>query len=256
MENNIKPILDPIQLISRISNIFLTPGDEGIDRMILEALTIITRFFNIDRAYIYRYLTSNKIVMTHECSNKDIEPEINASEKINIEKDLPWLNKQINLLEDQQPFFTANLSTLQEAKADIKFLRKGIFKSVFFIPMVYDDQLIGILGIDSSNDKFDEKNIKTLQIISNIFCSALEREKREREYLLSKLTSGEKDIFDLYIKGMKAPEIGQERDMYPDSVHVIASRIKKKLQIGKEVKLHDWVKHYYPFSLCSLRLAG
>ncbi|MCP4134264.1 MAG: hypothetical protein GY754_25040 [bacterium] len=187
MENNSKTILDPVPLISRITNMLLSPRDkgiEGIDRRLLEALTMITGFFNVDFAYIQLYLNPGKIVMTHEC-------------RANVE-------------------------------------------SAIFFPMLYGEQPIGILGIDSNKETFNESGIKTLEIISTILCSALEREEREREYLFNTLTPAEKNIFELFAQGKKSSEIARQRNMQIESVYVVSSRIRKKLNLGTNGGIHDW----------------
>jgi|GEM_PF-557888 len=168
-------------LIATLSKSFISLELDNIDGGITNALQKIGKFTCSDHSYVYIF-KNNKIKTgkAYEWCDTDIDPQLkNIKEFFTAE--IPLWMKNLNKLE------TVQISDVSEVVLKTKKARKQLqsqeIKSIIAVPMIYNEYLIGYLGLDSVKNKriWTEDDIKLLKIVGDIFTNILERKQAEEE---------------------------------------------------------------------------
>ncbi len=133
-------------LLTRLSNKFINIETEKVDQAISEALKEIGEFTQVDRVYVFRYDWDNQIMTnTYEWCAEGITPEIENLKSVPNDMIPEWVNAhkkgktidipQVNALESE-----SNLRKILEPQ--------GI-KSLTTLPMIYEDNCLGYIGLDA-----------------------------------------------------------------------------------------------------------
>ena len=174
-KNNIPP-QDFNSLKSIYGLIINTVLELDPDTLLNSLMDRLMDYFSADRGYILEY---NK-------GTNNFKPIIVRSEKQNIALSRVLLNK---VVQEKTPLLIHN------AMEDFSFAgRKSIIKyqlcSVMLVPMIFNDDFMGIIQLDKKvKNSFDKNSLNHLSLISDFAASALsnarkyDREKRQNIYI-------------------------------------------------------------------------
>lgn len=167
------------KLLAKISTSFINISFDDIDSAIDKALGLIGNFSNVDRSYVILFSEDRKTLSnTHEWCSKGIR-----SRKANLQQistdEINWL---IEKLQRNEVTHIPNLNVLPPEANELKeyFQSEGI-RSFLEVPLHSGNQLIGILGFNTSRNKkeWSEDDIRILRIAGETFTNALERKRSD-----------------------------------------------------------------------------
>ncbi|HPG38164.1 MAG TPA: PAS domain S-box protein [bacterium] len=182
------------KLILTISTRFISLPPEEIDTNIEQALAEICAFIGVDSGYLCRFNNDlSLLTMTHLWCNEKLACVKDEMQNILVNPD----NLRIdNILNNKE----VNIENLENRKDQTGFEKKLIqlqgAKSLVKVPIVYKEQIVGIIGLTSVQEKqvWIESEISILNMISQIFIGALLRKQNEEE--LSNRERNYREIFN------------------------------------------------------------
>ena len=169
------------ELVTDLSTRFVSVGSEDLDATLNDALGEIGTFAGVDRVYIFRFTPNGRAMdNTHEWCSPGTEPQIDVLQDLSLDA-LPWWSRQLKArqvihvpdVREMGPEFAAERATLDAQKV----------LSVLAIPMILEDTVVGFVGYDAVREpkRWAQADIALLRIASEIFMSALERARADRE---------------------------------------------------------------------------
>ncbi|MCK9584677.1 MAG: response regulator [Candidatus Cloacimonetes bacterium] len=182
------------KMITDISTTFVKATVENIDQVLYESLARVGQYFDIHRAYIFRYSQDyNMLYNTNEWNAPELEP-IQGMQKVYLSSNSPWWHKQImsgkmvqtNDMQDLPP----------EAKAEQKIMQRFDIRSCLFVPIETGSRVLGYFGFDSIGKKhsFSESELGNLKVIANLLAEVLQKfdyeRKMQEQAQLQELISG------------------------------------------------------------------
>ncbi|WP_406661442.1 GAF domain-containing protein [Methanolobus sp. ZRKC3] len=189
-------------LISDISINFLSLEPENIDDGINKALEKISKFLDIDRSYIFLFSDDKaNISNTHEWCADGIETQKEKMQNIPT-RSIPEFTKKLSGLNALRvPNVEHLLDQMNGYEKEMMINRE--VKSLIVIPMVYKDDVMGLLGLDNIRTKreWSENSVRLMTVLAQMFVAALNRKKDseqlklEREQLLSIFDSIDEIIY-------------------------------------------------------------
>jgi PAS domain S-box-containing protein len=169
------------RLVTSISTRFISIHTDQIDAEIQHALQQIGEFTGVDRSYLWLVSEDQTIAKrTHEWCLPGLDSVETELRDLSPDK-FPWMAQ--NVLSGQATIISNVADMPEEARAERDlFLSWGV-KSLFNVPLIAQEKLIGILGFQCY---FQEKNwspetITILRIVGHIFANAIERKRVEQE---------------------------------------------------------------------------
>ncbi len=236
-------------LIARISAGFLKAGVKGEDSTITSSLEAVARFENFDSALICQFVSGN-IRCTHfwekksgESSGEDCMPEVEFT-------DLKYAAKK---LLKQEIFQVNSFEELpDDAESERELFKKAGIKSCILLPMLYGDEVAGVIGFFSASERsLSPETLSLLRIISDVFVNVIEKNKIEKELfsiMISRLSSREIELLRYFAEGKKWPgdkrEIAKNMDVLPGTLDKFMARIKEKLGINHTEKIVSAARFY------------
>ncbi len=164
------------RLISAISTNFINLPPHEIGSGIREALGSVGRFIDADRSYVYVFDNGRKTarlaydwLATGGRSGAGREFPLAS---------FPWTMQRLQQFER----IVANIDDLPpEAAAERKTYEEGGNRSMIVVPMVYNRQVIGALGVGSATERtWSDESVALLRITGEVFINALQRNYVER----------------------------------------------------------------------------
>jgi len=174
------------KLIARLSSDFITRGFGNIDLSVNRVLEAIGRFFEVDRAYLYRFSEQRtEMTNTHEWSREGVEPLIDSQQRVPIDT-FAWWHRQVEqMICDNRVVFIENVAELpDEAGPEKALLTEQGVCSMFCVPVRTRGVVSGFFGVDSLSHRIwrtDQADL--LIIVSGLLSGALERHRLEQELL-------------------------------------------------------------------------
>ena len=169
------------ELVTNLSTRFVSVGSDELDASLNEALGEIGTFAGVDRVYIFRFSSNGRAMdNTHEWCSPGTEPQIEALQGISVDA-IPWWSRQ---LKARHVIHIPDVGEMgPEFAAEKALLDAQNVLSVLAIPMILEDTVVGFVGFDSVRERkcWAETDITLLRIAGEIFMSALERARAERE---------------------------------------------------------------------------
>ena len=169
------------KLITSISTNFINLSAEEVDNGINQALKALGEFTDVDRSYVFQFFDEGqKTSDTHEWSAEGITPQIDNLQNLSVDSTPWWMSKL-------RKFETIHIPDVKKlpasAKNEKEILRAQSIKSLIVIPMVYNRQLVGFMGLDSVRRKrtWSQKSITLLTIVSEIFVNTLMRRRAQQQ---------------------------------------------------------------------------
>ncbi len=168
-------------LIAALSKSFINLELDNIDEGIKNALEEIVRFTNTDHGYVC-VLKNFKIKsgITYEWFGKGVKPQLKNIMNLFAEEVPMWM-KKLNKLEVVK---IPDVSKIKVKKKQAKeILQSQKIKSIIAVPIIYNESLIGYMGLDSMREKktWKRDDVKLLKIAADIFTNILERKQAEEE---------------------------------------------------------------------------
>jgi signal transduction histidine kinase/DNA-binding response OmpR family regulator len=169
------------KMIADISTIFVRATVNDIDQVLYDSLARVGRFFDIHRAYIFRYSHDFSLFYNaNEWCAGGIDP-ISSNKTTYPTANTPWWHEQILkgnliLIED-----IADLP--KQATAEAKIMQRYNIGSLLFVPIETGTRVLGYFGFDSIGVKrqFSESEIDNLKVIANLLGEILQKFDYERK---------------------------------------------------------------------------
>jgi len=146
IENQLQQRLIMEKLLSSISNFFINIEPENTDMGVEKALLLIGNYLRPDYGAIY--LVEDQNLLRYFCG---FEKAVENSKKIQKDAgiipihDFPYLHQK---LIGQEPLLINSLDEMpDEAFLEREFFKKLRIKSIILVPMIYNNELIGILTV-------------------------------------------------------------------------------------------------------------
>lgn len=160
------------KLVSEISTDFLNVTQANLRENMNNMLQKSSAFFEADRAYAFLYNTDlNEMVKSYEWSDGKFETSYEETQD-GPSYTLPiWINQILS----GRTIIQQDIHLLPEESSEKDFLTEQGINSCIFIPIYYQEKVLGMLGFGSSRPKsnWNENHIDLLKIIANISAEAL-----------------------------------------------------------------------------------
>ena len=164
--------------INLVSSEFINSNSTDIDSLIVKVLKNISQILKIDRAYVFKLSSSNKLAsITHEWCLEREDSVQNFFQNIPIAM-ISFLEEKIK---NHDVIAINSISKLPIDDSFKLFLSSKKIKSALFIPMVIGKKIIGYLGFDTviDNIEWNQSTIDLLKMLGEIITNSLERNKSE-----------------------------------------------------------------------------
>ncbi|MEA2336767.1 MAG: hypothetical protein QOE82_774 [Thermoanaerobaculia bacterium] len=164
------------KLISSISTNFINVAAEDVDCEISAALEGVSKFVGADRAYIYMQAADKKhAVLAHEWN-----ADPNALRGLGTEfpiSAVPWTTE---VLTGQRQVIVSVDDMPASAAAEREALMRAGNHTIVVVPMVYNREFIGVLGVASAVPReWSDEAVSLLRISGEIFVNAIQRHRAE-----------------------------------------------------------------------------
>lgn len=167
-------------LVSRISGMFVRLRSADLDWGISEALQQIGEFLRVDHCHVCR-VHSGAMLMDHSHTWSARGPRQRWEGRVNvpIDRHIPWAAQRLRRLDGIAVYSVEALEP--EAAVDQETFREQGIKSVIFVPMAVQGELVGFIGLDSTRLEmhWTEDAIALLKIVAAIIGDAMERREVE-----------------------------------------------------------------------------
>ncbi len=172
------------KLIFNISSSFIPARSETVNEKIEGMLEKSGKFFNVDRAYLFRFSPGGtEMHNAHEWCADGVEPLKEFFRNIQTDR-LSWCNKKIN---EEDFLHIPDVNKLPaEAEADRKILKKQRVKSLLCVPIRDKNaNVTSFIGFDAVQSKksWGEGEIYLLKVLSNIIADTFESIEAERRII-------------------------------------------------------------------------
>lgn len=167
-------------LLLKISANFTYTGLENYEETIEEAISMIGRFIDADRVYIFQYdFEKNTCSNTFEYCKKNVSKEIENLQDVPIEGIPDWINAH----EKGEILYIPDVKKLVKTSNLREILEPQGIQSLITFPLKNDGELYGFLGFDSvhSKRKYSEFEQRTLIEFSSQLVGLIKRIDTEVE---------------------------------------------------------------------------
>lgn len=165
------------ELLALLARNFLVREHGDFDGAIVMTLESLTRFFEVDRGYLFVYTDEGQtMTSTHEWVNKGVTHEKDRFDQMPVDL-FPWWEKQ---LLKRRPFIIHDVEALpNEAVAEKDILKAQHIQSLVIIPIFNRNRLFGFMGFDAvkTPQSFKDVHLDSLRMIGEIIATAHEKEE-------------------------------------------------------------------------------
>jgi PAS domain S-box-containing protein len=170
---------DMHKMVTRIATDFASVPTSDMGRRTHEALADIGHFTGADRVYVFRYdFKSRLFTNTHEWCADGISREIQNLQN----QPLDYLGDLVNSHIAGENVYIRSVEDLSDTDSSLKKLLEdqGI-KSSITIPMIFDSECLGFVGLDSviGYRKWDDDEIQILRLFADLLANTENRKQRE-----------------------------------------------------------------------------
>lgn len=167
--------------LTELSIEFLETERTDVGALIDDALENIGTLVEADRSYVFEIDWDDETLSnTYEWCGEGVEQQKQTLQDLPLDTFPWWMQK----MEHHETLTLPAVTQLPpEATAEQEILQEQDITSLIVSPMVSEGELIGFIGFDwvEQQDAWSEDFINILQICSEIFSSAIQRESRRRE---------------------------------------------------------------------------
>ncbi len=169
------------RLAVEIASDFLNEPLNQMDNIIDDTLAKIGKDMQADRTYIFESGEDQIMARTYTwCSNVTAQSDNTPNKVIEV---MTWMYGQIL---NQKSISIKNINDLPvKAFNDRKEFKKQSIKSVLWVPMIVESDVIGFLGVDCihSEKEWNDNDILTMQLVASIVASVIKRVRTEKELI-------------------------------------------------------------------------
>jgi two-component system, sensor histidine kinase and response regulator len=167
------------RMVTRVAMDFASVPTTDTERRTDEALADIGQFTGADRVYVFRYDFNKRVFTnTHEWCADGISREIGNLQN----QPLDYLGELVYRHTAGENVYIHSVGDLSETDSDLKKLleRQGI-KSIITIPMMFDSECLGFVGLDSviGYRKWDDNEVQILRLFADLLANTENRKHRE-----------------------------------------------------------------------------
>jgi len=169
------------KIVMNLSARLINLGLDEVDRGINNALQIIGETTGVDHSYIYLFSDDRFcLTRTHSWGLDGLKLPGDQLEELPGEH-FPWIEKEIKKGEVICIPRVGDLPA--EAKIEKEIFQSNGCQSVVLVPLAYGKVPTGFLGLESVQKEkaLPEEMIGLLRMVGEIFCNALERQRKENE---------------------------------------------------------------------------
>jgi len=171
-------------IITDLSAEFVNLNTNQLEEAVKNALRKIGEFTCVDRSYIFQlYDGGRRMDNTYEWCALGIEPQIKKLKKLKT-ADFPWALKK---LKKMSTVYVPRVEDLpRQAKAEKKEWQAEKIRSLINVPMVFQGEVIGFLGLDSVKEEkaWPEDAQTLLRIAAGMFANIIKRRQMDRDIKL------------------------------------------------------------------------
>jgi GAF domain-containing protein len=170
-------------LITAVATQLINLNPEEIDSGINHALSQISEYTHADRSYVLLY-TNNSLCASHVFCQDPHYQQIRFTDDL-YNNNLTWLTEKLN---QSETIHISNVAALPpEARQEQTLFTKLGVLSLLAVPMIYQNTLIGILGIDTFQQThvWRPKDISILKITGEMITNVLKRKEIEKHEKLA-----------------------------------------------------------------------
>jgi len=158
-----------------------------IDKEINDALGKIGRFIGADRSYIFLgYKKATIVRNTHEWCRQGIKPSRDKLQDLKV-KDFEWFAQKIK---NKEIVYILKRNQLpKEAEPLKKLMQTHRVLSLLCVPLVYEAEVIGFLGLDNVRrpKEYSDIDIAILKVASEIFAYAIMQRRMQKRLLFTNM---------------------------------------------------------------------
>lgn len=167
------------RLLLELSSQFVNLTADKFDDILNLSIERVGKFCNIDRTYIFLWNEEPDILTnTHEWCNDGISPQIEYLQALPCSEIPQWMTH----LKTFNPINIYDVSKLSEEwKVEKELLEAQDVKSLFVVPIISRQRLIGFVGFDSvrRNREWQDYEVKILKVFADLIYNAFERRNAE-----------------------------------------------------------------------------
>jgi PAS domain S-box-containing protein len=185
---------DMHKMVTRIAMDFASVPTSDMGRRTHKALADIGQFTGADRVNVFRYDFKNRLFTnTYEWCADGISKEIQKLQN----QPLDYLGDLVNSHIAGENVYIHSVEDLTDIDKNLKkILEDQGIKSSITIPMMFDSECLGFVGLDSviGYRKWDDDEIQILRLFGDLLANTENR--KQREFLLRKSETRNKALLD------------------------------------------------------------
>ncbi|QOC23528.1 PAS domain S-box protein [Wenzhouxiangella sp. AB-CW3] len=186
-------------LIAEISSDILNAPINRIDAVMEHMLRKLGRFFDVDRAYIYRSNDNNdRIELIHEWSSERVEPT-REEDAVLARADYPWWFAQaMEHMRGNTPFYIRDVAALPpDAESERRLFEGQEIETLVTMQLKTGERMIGFFGFDACKPHTWERELDSLLIVlANLLSDVFEKMRLEQELTRSSQTDPLTGLFN------------------------------------------------------------
>lgn len=175
------------EIIIKIATDFINVSIEDFDKTIVEAFKIIGSFLDLDRVYVFEYNKKNHMMVNlYEWVSLNALPKKKSRQKVDFE---PFFEDLVRKHMRGNSVIIEDVELLNKKSELYKVLASVNVKSVYTLPLMYQEECIGYIAFDD-NQKTRKWNVienRLLRVFSEMITNLMMRQKREQEVLEMRL---------------------------------------------------------------------
>lgn len=172
--------LDFQRLVAEMSFRLSNASVATVDEATAHVLSLMGRFFTVDRCYVMRFSPDNTTVsITYEWCASGIEPQAQNVHMFPLSS-VSWWNKETSVANRVLAIDIDDLPPDAKGERD-EFGRQGI-KTLLNVPIFIGGERVGVLGFDAVRAKrtWTPEQVSLLEVVGSILGTAFERVDHER----------------------------------------------------------------------------
>lgn len=168
-------------LIFELSIQFINLPLDQVSSAMNYALEKVAEFFLADRAYVFDYDFQNSTTSNiYEWCSEGVHPQIDELKDVPLELIPDWVNIHL----EGKPLIIDDVASLPDGALK-EILLPQLIKSLIAYPLMYEDQCLGFVGLDSVRQHtiYGEFEVQLLSLFSALLVSLKNREKNTKQVL-------------------------------------------------------------------------
>ncbi len=168
------------QLIADISTSFVLSSANEVDAAVNEALASIGAFFDADRSYVFKFDTAISVAdNTHEWCASGVSAQQAMLQQLSVTTFGGW----ISALQAGKAVQINDIGQLARDSEEYQLLAAQGIQSVLMLPLVAQDSLLGMFGLDIVNNKqqWTDEQVAALSLIAGNISGSFLRQRAEQK---------------------------------------------------------------------------